>query len=274
MTTKIIITGAAGRMGQALVRCSQNIKDMELTAAIEAVNHPDLGKDCGSVAGIEKTGVQLTSDLGSVLDNADVVIDFSFHTAVPANAAITAAKRRAMVIGTTGLDEKETMNVLQEADKIPILWAPNMSLGVNLLFAMVEKAASVLGQDYKVEVEETHHIHKKDAPSGTALRLGERVADGWKKDFKSVMVFDDGGSIKEPPAGKILMHSHREGEVLGDHTVSFGNPSERIELTHHIWSRDALAMGALRAAQWVVSRKPALYDMQDMLGLRSLNVKG
>lgn len=272
MSTKVIIAGAAGRMGQELIRCAKDIKELEVTAAIEAADHKDLGKDAGTVAGIDPIGIKITSDLRSALDEADVVIDFTFHTVVPLNAAITAEKRRAMVIGTTGLDEVEHMAVCKEADKIPILWAPNMSVGVNLLFAMVEKAASVLGMDYKVEVDETHHIHKKDAPSGTALRLGERVADGYKKDFKSIMIFDEQGTLKEHPAGKIVMHSHRKGEVVGDHTVSFENQVERIEFTHHAWSRAALAMGALQAAQWIVSRKPAIYDMQDMLGLRQSSI--
>ncbi len=260
-------------MGLALIRCAMQIEDLTITGAIEQTDHPDLGKDVGDLAGIDAIGVSLTSNLDSALDNADAVIDFSFHTAVPTNTVATAAKRRAMIIGTTGLDEQETMAVCAEADKIPILWAPNMSLGVNLLFAMVEKASSILKGDFLVEVDETHHIHKKDAPSGTALKLSERIADGWRKELKEIMIFDEDGSTKEPPANKILMHSHREGEVVGDHTVSFSNAAERIEFTHHAWNRDTFALGALKAAMWIVNRKPALYDMQDMLGLTSLNVK-
>lgn len=267
--TKVIILGAAGKMGRALIKCASTIEDIQVSGAIEADNHPDLGKDAGTVAGIDEINIPISADLDAALDDADVTIDFTFHTAVPANAAAVAAKRRAMVIGTTALDEKETMAICKEADIVPILFAPNMSLGVNLLFAMVEKAAKILKGDFLVEVDETHHIHKKDAPSGTALKLAERVADGWRKELKDVMIFDENGSIKTPPEGKVLIHSHREGEVVGDHTVAFGNDTERIEFTHHAWSRDALALGALRAATWVVTQKPAIYDMQDMLGLRS-----
>lgn len=271
--TKVIILGAAGKMGMSLIKCASEIEDIEIVGAIENNNHPALGKDAGEFAGIHKIGVPITNDINSALDDADVAIDFSFHTAVPANAVATAAKRRALVIGTTGLDENETMAVVAEVDKIPILWAPNMSLGVNLLFAMVEKAASILSSDFLIEVDETHHLHKKDAPSGTALRLAERVADGWTKHLNDVMVFDETGSMTRPPAGKILMHSHREGEIVGDHTVSFISDAERVEFTHHAWSRDTFSRGALKAAQWVVHQKPALYDMQDMLGLTSLNAK-
>jgi 4-hydroxy-tetrahydrodipicolinate reductase len=271
--TKVIILGAAGKMGLSLIKCASQMEDIEVTGAIESESHPDLGSDAGEKAGIGNIGVPITSDINAALDKADVAIDFSFHTATPINAGATAAKRRAMIIGTTGLTEEETMAVCAEADKIPILWAPNMSLGVNLLFAMVEKAAAILQDDFLVEVDETHHIHKVDAPSGTALKLGQRVADGWRKELKDVMVFDEEGSIKKPEKGQILMHSHRIGEVVGDHTVSFETDHERIEFTHHAWNRDTLSLGALKAAKWVVSCKPGLYDMQDMLGLTSINAK-
>ncbi|OVE74974.1 4-hydroxy-tetrahydrodipicolinate reductase [bacterium E08(2017)] len=267
--TKAVLIGAAGRMGLAIARCAQNDDEIEIVGAIEAAGHPDLGKDIGEVAEIGKIGVPITSDLAEALDDADVAIDFSFHTAVPQNVTITASKRRAFALGTTGLSEEETLTVMEVVDKIPVLWAPNMSLGINLLFAMVEKASKILKDDFLVEVDETHHIHKKDAPSGTALRLAERVADGWRKELKDVMVFDEEGSVDTPPEGKILMHSHREGEVIGDHTVAFSNGVERIEFTHNALSRDTLALGSIKGAKWIVTQKPALYDMQDMLGLRS-----
>jgi 4-hydroxy-tetrahydrodipicolinate reductase len=143
-----------------------------------------------------------------------------------------------------------------------------MSLGVNFLFAVLRKAGAVFGLDYSVTIDETHHIHKKDAPSGTALLLGEKVADGWGKDFGEVMLHDEGGKLETPPADKITIRSHREGEVVGDHTVRLESAGETVEFTHRAWSRGAFATGALKAALWVVDKRPRLYDMQDVLGLQ------
>jgi len=265
--TKIAIAGAAGRMGQAIVRSIQDVPGVELVAATEMSIHKDIGKDVGVIAGLEKIGVILSDDLQAALSNADVLIDFTFHAAAPIHALIASQTGKALVVGTTGLDAAERDAVKKAAEKIPVVWAPNMSLGINLLFAMVKKAAAALATGYTVEIDETHHIHKKDSPSGTALKLGEKVAEGLGWDFKASMIHDAEGAFRKHPQGKIVIRSHREGEVVGDHTVSFGNDTERIEFTHRAWSRDALAIGAIRAAQWVVSRKPALYDMQDVLGL-------
>ncbi len=265
--TKIAVAGAAGRMGQAIVRSFRSVEGLELVAATEMSVHKDLGKDVGVLAGTEKTGVVLSDDLKAAVSAADVVIDFTFHTAVPLNTKTAVQIGRAMVIGTTGLDAAEMDAIKKAAEKIPVVWAPNMSLGVNLLFAMVRQAAAALATGYTVEIDETHHVNKKDSPSGTALRLGEKVAEGLGLDFKSAMVHDADGALRKHPEGKIVIRSHREGEVVGDHTVSFGNDAERIEFTHRAWSRESFALGALRAARWVVSRKPGLYDMQDVLGL-------
>jgi 4-hydroxy-tetrahydrodipicolinate reductase len=267
MKTKVVIAGAAGRMGQALVRCSQKMEDIELVGATEHDQHEALGQDVGEIAGIGPVGVTLTANLSEALAEADVVIDFTYHTAVPVNVKTAAAMGRAAVVGTTALDETETAVVERAADKVPIVWAPNMSLGVNLLFAMSKRAAAVLGSGYAVTIDDTHHIHKLDAPSGTALRLGEKVAEGAGVNFKDVYIHDEGGKQASYPAGSIPIRSYREGEVVGDHTVAFENEGERIELTHHAWSRDAFAMGALHAAKWVSTRRPRMYDMQDVLGL-------
>jgi len=253
-------------MGRALVRCSGRIDNIEVVGAIEREDHPDFGKDAGVVAGVGELGVSLTADMQAALSGADVLIDFTFHTSVPGNAALAAELGRAVVIGTTGLTDEESMAVDRAADRIPIVWAPNMSVGMNLLFAMVRKASSVLGPGYGVEIDETHHVHKKDAPSGTALQLGEKVADGAGEDF--TYLHDEGGAQGIKDASKIVIRSHRQDEVVGDHTVSFSADVEKIHFTHHAWSRDAFAMGALRAAQWICSRKPRIYDMQDVLDLR------
>ncbi len=267
---KLVIAGAAGRMGHALVRCLPQFKDLELVGATEQAAHVQLGQDAGTVAGVDPVGVPLTANLAAVLEQADVLIDFTYHSVVPGNMALAASLGRAVVLGTTGLTDDEAMAVHKAADKIPVMWAPNMSLGVNLLFAMAQKAAQTLGADYRVFIDETHHIHKVDAPSGTALRLGERVAQGAGVAFDKVYLHDEGGRMASYPEGRIVIRSHREGEVLGDHTVAFDGTGERIELTHQIKSRDALAQGALHAARWVCRQRPRCYDMQDVLGLRQL----
>ena len=265
-TTRIAVLGAGGRMGAAIIKCAVRATGIKLVAAIEQQGHPSIGKDAGEVSGIAKCGVKISSNLRAMADAA-VAIDFTLHTAVAANARLAAELGKPMVIGTTGLDNSESAAVRAAAARVPIVWAPNMSLGVNLLFAMVSKAASVLGPDYHVEIEETHHVHKKDAPSGTALRLGERIAAGRGVDFRTVMQYVDEESDAPAQPGKITIRSHRIGEVVGDHTVVFKSDGETVELTHHAWSRDAFALGALCAARWVVSQAPGLYDMQTVLGL-------
>jgi 4-hydroxy-tetrahydrodipicolinate reductase len=258
-------------MGQALIRCAMAMPELELAGATERPGHEWLGRDTGEIIGSEsRSGVSLTDELEPVLAQADVLIDFTYHSAVPRNAQLAARLKRAVVIGTTGLGTDESMAVDKAANSVPIVWAPNMSLGVNLLFAMAKRAASVLGTGYEVRIDETHHIHKLDAPSGTALRLGEKVADGAGVRFEDVYLHDEGGVMASYPAGRIAIRSYREGEVFGDHTVVFDGLAERVELTHHVKSRDALALGALHAAKWVCSQRPRLYDMQDVLGLRDV----
>ena len=252
-------------MGRMLVRAAAGMDGIRLVAAVEQEGHPGIGTDAGELAGIDPCGVPITTLDGEALPEADVLIDFTFHTAVAENAAVAARLAKAVVIGTTGLDETETKAVLDAAQSIPIVWAPNMSLGMNVLFAAVEKAASVFGLAYRVELDETHHVHKKDAPSGTALRLAEKVASGRGQDLSTVMLQDP--PTNDVPADGIVIRSHRKGEVVGDHTVAFGNETERIEFTHHAWSRDSFAVGALHAARWVAGKAPGLYDMQDVLSL-------
>jgi len=240
----LAILGAAGRMGGALIRCSQRTGDWTLVAAVEQPDHADLGQNAGALAAAAGIDVPITADLAA------------------------AAAGKPFVLGTTGLTDAEAAAVRDAARKIPLVWAPNMSLGVNLLFAMVRQAASVLGPDYRVEIDETHHIHKKDAPSGTALQLGRKIAEGKNADFNDLYVHDPDGAGQLRAADKLVIRSHRKGEVVGDHTASFENEGERIEFTHLARSRDAFAMGALHAAAWALGRRPGLYDMQDVLGLQ------
>ncbi len=267
---RIGIAGAAGRMGQALIRCSQKVAGVLLVGAVEHATHTQLGEDSGEIAGIDPVGIALSADFAAAVGRADVMIDFSLHDAVPEHARLAAHGGCALVVGTTGLSADEVQALNEAARKVPVVWAPNMSPGVNLLFAMADRAAAMLGPSYRVIIDDTHHIHKKDAPSGTALRLGEKVAEGAGVDFSDVYIHDEGGSRNDYPDGSIAIRSFREGEVVGDHTVCFDGIGERVSLTHHAKSRDAFALGALQAARWVVSMAPRMYDMQDVLGLRSV----
>lgn len=265
---KIAIVGAAGRMGQALARCSKLMTDVQVVAAVDAAACPLCGKDLGVVAGIGEIGTVISHDLASAVRAADVLIDFSFHENVPLTVKLAAEHRKAVVIGTTGLNPDERAAVDRAAGAIPIVWAPNMSLGVNMLFSLVEQAAKALGVDYDVEITEAHHRYKKDAPSGTALRLGEKVAEGRGQQFRDVAIYGREGLGGERPKGQIGIHALRAADIIGEHTVFFATEGERVEISHRATSRDAFAKGALRAAQWAVGRAPGLYDMQDVLGLK------
>ncbi len=266
--TKLAIIGAAGRMGQALVRCSRQMNDLQLVGAVEQPSCPLIGQDAGLVAGAGEIGLKLGTDLSAAIKAADVAIDFSFHEAVPLTVKAAVQSGKAVVIGATGLNPDERVAVTQAATVIPIVWAPNMSLGVNMLFSLVEQAARALGVAYDVEITEAHHRHKKDAPSGTALRLGESVAAGRGQVFKDVAIFGREGLGGERPRGQIGIHALRAADIIGDHTVLFATEGERVEISHRATSRDAFANGALRAALWVAGRQPGLYDMQDVLELR------
>lgn len=267
MAVKVVIIGAAGRMGRALVRCLRQTPELRLVGAIEHGECPLIGRDAGTVAGEGECGVAISEDLAASLAETDVLIDFSLHTAVPAHVRLAAEHGRAMVIGTTGLFPAEKAVLQEAARRIPIVWAPNMSVGVNLLFALVRKAAQILGPGYDAEITEMHHRHKKDAPSGTALRLAEKVAEGRGQDLKAVAVYGREGQTGERPSGQIGIHALRGGDIIGDHTVMFSIDGERVEFSHRATSRDTFALGALRAAAWVVKRPPKIYDMQDVLGL-------
>jgi 4-hydroxy-tetrahydrodipicolinate reductase len=243
--TKLIITGAKGRMGQALLACAA--RDAEL----QVVGQVDLG-----------------DDIRSTIELADVVIDFSFHKATAEIATVCAWNKKALVIGTTGHTSDEKTHIASLAAQIPIVWSANYSTGVNTLFWLTRKAAEILGPSFDLEIIEMHHRLKKDAPSGTAVTLAQILADVRKQQLSEVIRHGRHGVIGERTPEEIGVHSLRGGDVVGDHTVVFAANGERVELTHKASSRDTLAQGALRAAQWVVKQPPALYDMQDVLGLK------
>ena len=243
--TKIIITGSKGRMGRTLLAC--------------APQHPEL-----QVVGQIDQG----DDLGAVIGQADVVIDFSSHQATPGIAALCAQHRKAMVIGTTGHSHEVRSEITRFSGHIPMVLSSNFSTGVNTLFWLTRKAAEILGPGYDLEIIETHHRWKRDAPSGTARSLAEILSSVRQQQLEKVARHGRAGIVGERTGEEIGIHSVRAGDVIGDHTVIMAGQGERIELTHKASSRETFANGALRAAHWVVQKAPGLYDMQDVLGLK------
>jgi 4-hydroxy-tetrahydrodipicolinate reductase len=258
-------------MGKTLIRCiaSNAVPGLKLAGAIDLWDSPDLKQDAGVIAGVAPLGVKVDSDLKAVIGGADVVIDFSSHQGTSGRAPQMAEFGKAWIIGTTGLSADEKKAVESAAKKIPVVMAPNMSLGVNLLFAMLEQAGRALkGKGYDVEIIERHHRRKKDSPSGTALGLGQAVAAGMQVDLAKVSVHGREGLAKEErSAQEIGFHAVRGGDIVGDHTVVFAADGEVLEFTHRATSRETFALGALRAAAWASGRKPGLYSMRDVLGL-------
>ena len=268
---KILLLGAAGRMGQAITRLivTGAVPGLELVAAVDRADSPLAGQDVGTAAGVRALGVRISSDLAAALAaRPDVAVDFSSPAATAAAAPALAAAGVAWVAGTTGLAEAENAAIAKAAQKIPVVRAANMSLGVNLLFALVEQAARALkGRGYDCEIIERHHRRKKDAPSGTALFLGEAAAKGFGWSLKDVAVDGRSGLAGERPEKQIGFHAVRGGDIVGDHTVLFAADGECVEISHRATSRDTLALGALRAAAWLPGHAPRLYGMGDVLGL-------
>lgn len=265
---RVVIIGAAGRMGRRLVANVMESEDMTLAGAIEAPGNPLLGQDAGSVAGCGPAGVAITDDLEQVAGNADAVINFSLGDVVK-DTGTAAAAGCASVIGTTALsdDGKAALKKLAD-DGAGIVLAPNMSVGVNLLFHLCRQAAAVLGDDYDIEIVEMHHNQKKDAPSGTAVRLAEIAAAARGLSYAADVRHGREGMVGARTRQEIGMHALRGGDVVGDHTVVFATGGERVELTHKASSRDTFAKGALRAVRFLSGARPGLYDMQDVLGLK------
>jgi 4-hydroxy-tetrahydrodipicolinate reductase len=264
---KIAVVGAAGRMGQMLVRRIAATEGMTLGGASESPNSNAIGRDAGELAGLEACGVKITKDSAAAIAAANTVIDFTVPAATVAHAKIAAEKGVAMVIGTTGLDPTQTALIDDAAKKVPIMWAANMALGVNILLALVEKTASMLDPAYDIEVLEMHHRHKIDAPSGTALALGRAAAAGRQVKLEDVWRKSRDGHTGARPSGEIGFDTLRGGEEVGVHTVMFAAAGERLELSHRAFSRETYAAGALHAAQWLAGKKPGLYGMKDVLGL-------
>ncbi|MCL6415442.1 4-hydroxy-tetrahydrodipicolinate reductase [Aestuariirhabdus sp. Z084] len=264
---RVAIVGAAGRMGRVLIEALQASKEAKLKAAIDRPDSSLIGSDVGELAGIGKIGVELSGSLADKLDAFDVVIDFTRPDFTLANVELCRQHGKAIVIGTTGLSGEQKHQLKRAAEDIPILFAPNMSVGVNLCLQLLAMAAKSLGDDYDVEIIEAHHRHKVDAPSGTALRMGEVVAEALDRDLAECAVYGREGVTGERDPKTIGFETIRAGDVVGDHTVLFATEGERIEITHKASSRMTFAKGALRGAVWLQHKGTGLYDMQDVLAL-------
>lgn len=266
--TRIAVAGAAGRMGRALIEVCRNTAGVALTAALEQAQSPLLGRDAGELCGLGPIGVTLGADISGATGRFDVLIDFTQPQATLQNLAACRGAGRRIVIGTTGLAPEQQQLVAEAARDIAVVFTPNMSIGMNLCFKLAELAARTLGPQAEIEISEAHHSRKKDAPSGTALRLGEVVAGALGKKLDEVAVYELAGKGGSRVPGSIGFHSIRAGDIVGDHTVLFAAEGERVEITHRVESRRNFAAGAVRAAQWLMGRDRGLYDMQDVLGLR------
>lgn len=263
---KICMAGACGRMGRRILELA--VADgFEIGGAFDVPQVAGTELLVGSESG-KPQPILVSSDAASELANSDVLIDFSVADACVSNVEVAAAARKPAVVGTTGLSDAQKSALETFARTIPIVHAPNMSVGVNLLFKLTGEVASILGLDYNIEIVETHHNQKKDSPSGTAVRLAERASEALGLEYRQNAVHGREGMVGARPRPEIGMHAVRGGDVAGDHTVYFIGQGERIELTHRAHNRDNFARGALRAAKFALNAKPGLYDMQDVLGLR------
>ncbi len=265
---KVAIAGAAGRMGKILIEAVSLNSDTELSAALEYSGSSLLGADAGELAGCGKNGVTLSSDLAAALECSDVLIDFTIPDASILNLKACVDSSKPIVIGTTGFSQDQQDFINASARRIALCKASNYSTGVNLCFKLLQMASSVLNEGYDIEITEAHHRHKIDAPSGTALSMGEVVADTLGRDLKQVAVYGREGQTGAREPDTIGFTTIRGGDIVGDHTVMFAADGERVEITHKASSRMSFGRGAVRAAAWMVGQKPGMYDMQDVLGLK------
>lgn len=264
---RIAITGAAGRMGKTLIEACQQADDCTLSAAIERPGISLIGADAGELSGVGRLDVQLVDDITSVLNDFDVLIDFTSIESTLHNLQVCKDNKKHIIIGTTGFSDEQKALIRDAAQQTAVVFAPNMSVGVNLCLKLLEMAASVLNEDYDIEVIEAHHRHKVDAPSGTALRMGEVVAQTLGRDLKDCAVYGREGHTGPRDPQSIGFETIRAGDVVGEHTVMFATEGERVEITHKASSRMTFAKGAIRAARWLKGKDKGLYDMRDVLGL-------
>ncbi|HEY7493103.1 MAG TPA: 4-hydroxy-tetrahydrodipicolinate reductase [Candidatus Tectomicrobia bacterium] len=264
---RVIVIGAPGRMGRRVIDLLRTDAELALVGALAYAAHPALGRDAGEVAGGGPLGIRLTHDLTSILPQADVVIDFSVPAATIDALRLVADFQKAMVIGTTGFTASQRTEIADLSKTIRCFMAPNMSVGVNVLFQVLRQVAILLGADYDVEIMEAHHRTKVDAPSGTALRMAAIVAETQGRSLDDVAVYGRQGMVGQRSHTEIGIQAIRAGDIVGEHTVIFGGIGERLELVHRTQSRDTFAQGAIRAAKWIVQQSPGLYSMENLLQL-------
>lgn len=267
---KVIIAGAAGRMGQRIGYMVNQHAALELVGGFEQPGSPAVGRDIGEVGGYGTVGVGISDSLEAIVAEADVLIDFTFHAATMGFAKVCAAHKTAMVIGTTGLSQDNLDTLKTLSVDMPLVQSANMAVGVNVMFKIAKKVASILGNDYDMEIVELHHNQKKDAPSGTALRLGEMLAEGVDRKLSEVGVYERNGIIGERTKTEIGIQTIRGGDIVGEHTIYYCGPGERLELTHRAHSRDNFARGAAEAAAWIAGKDAGMFTMFDVLGLADL----
>jgi 4-hydroxy-tetrahydrodipicolinate reductase len=269
MPIRVAVTGASGRMGGRVAHAAHATRGFAIAGAVDRPGSPVLGRDLGEAAGLGTLGITVENELAKILCRADVVVDFTVPEASVAHCRDAARAKVPIVIGTTGFGQSHMAAIRVLSRKVPVLLSPNMSVAMNVLFRLAYEAGRILGEEYDAEIVEIHHRTKMDAPSGTALRIGQEVARARGNDLRKVAVFHREGVTGERPRGAIGLQTLRGGDVVGDHTLVFAGTGERLELTHRAGSRDNFALGALRAAAWLVKqKKPGLYDISDVLGLR------
>ncbi len=265
---KAIVTGAAGRMGGRIISLIAQTEGIEVAGAAERPGHPAIGRDAGENLGIGGTGILIGDSLEGCIDRGDVVIDFTAHDVSLGHLETAASAGKAIVIGSTGFTMREMERVRELAPSVRCVLTPNMSVGVNVMLKVLADVSTILGDDYDVEIVEAHHHLKKDAPSGTAIRMAQVIADRLGRDLDRVGVYSRKGMVGERGKAEIGIQSVRAGDIIGEHTVIFGGTGERLEFIHRAHSRDNFARGAIRAALWLGQKKNGLYDMQDVLGLK------
>lgn len=265
MVTQVGICGAVGKMGQSILKVCNNDSDIKITAAIEHSQSPAIGMDAGEHAGLGKIGVQITDNISDIVDQIDVLIDFTIASALTTNLDHCCRAGKSVVIGTTGFNDQQKQLINAAAQDIAIVLSPNMSIGVNLCLKLLKTATQALGKSADIEIIEAHHKHKKDAPSGTALRMGEVIAGVLGRDLKDCAVYAREGNASERQKNTIGFSSIRAGDIVGEHTVMFVSSGECLEITHKATSRENFAAGAIMAAQWLKNKDKGLFNMQDVL---------
>jgi len=255
-------------MGSRIIALSKDYSDIRLVGAVESKTNPNVGVDAGVMAGIGQIGVTIVDDINKVVDETDIFVNFTNPEATVEYVQVAKKFKKSMVIGTTGLNNQQIALIQECARDIPVVLSPNMSIGVNLLFKILKDVAKVLGDDYDIEIVEAHHRMKKDAPSGTAIKIAKIIAEALNRNLDDVAVYARKGMIGERTKHEIGIQTVRAGDIVGEHTVLFGGLGERIEITHKASSRDTFARGALRAVIWLTNKSAGLYDMADVLGIK------